>query len=152
MLNHNLDLDTIVAAKTPQLPVPPPRAGGPEGRITPERFLAPLSPAIASGHRRPHQEGSQGGSQVIVRFQNGYGAMISEYCRPAGIYEIAPLRFHGPGPDDHELYFRSHVPDLTWCSESDEMVKVCEQIARLRPPEPRSRTAAGTVTGACGAR
>jgi hypothetical protein len=130
MLNHNLDLDTIVAAKTPQLPVPPPRAGGPEGRITPERFLAPLSPAIASCHRRPHQEGSQ----VIVRFKNGYGAMISEYRRPAGIYEIAPLRFHGPGPDDYELHFRSHVPDLTWCSASEDMVAVCEEIARLLPP------------------
>jgi len=122
MLNHNLDLDTFVAAKTPQLTVPPPR-------LAPSRFLAPLSPAIASWHRRPHQ----GGSQVIVRFQNGYGAIISEYRRLAGIYEIAPLRFHGPGPDDYELYFRSHVPDLTWCSASEEMVTVCQEIARLLP-------------------
>jgi hypothetical protein len=131
MLNHNPDLDTCVAAKTPQLPVPPPR-------LAPGRFLAPLSPAIASWHRRPHQGGSQvgsqGGSQVIVRFLNGYGAIISEYSRPAGIYEIAPLRFHGPGPDDYELYFRSHVPDLTWCAASEEMVTVCEEIARLLPP------------------
>jgi hypothetical protein len=123
MLNRDLDLDTLVAAKTPQLTVPPPR-------LAPGRFLAPLSPAIASWHRRPHQ----GGSQVIIRFKNGYGAIISEYRRSAGIYEVAPLRFNGPGPDDYEFYFRSHVPDLTWCSESDEMVKVCEQIARLLPP------------------
>ena len=127
MLNHNLDLDTWAAAKTPQLTVPPPR-------LVPGRFLAPLSPAIASWHRRPHQEGSQGGSQVIVRFLNGYGAIISEYRRPAGIYEIAPLRFHGPGPEDYELYFRSHVPDLTWCAASEEMVNVCQEIARLLPP------------------
>jgi hypothetical protein len=130
MLDHNLDLDTFVAAKTPQLTVPSPRAGRPEGRVTPGRLLAPLSPAIASWHRRPHQ----GGSQVIVRFKNGYGAIISEYRRPAGMYEIAPLRFHGPGPDDYELYFRSHVPDLTWCSASEDMVAVCEEIARLIPP------------------
>ncbi|OGR05108.1 MAG: hypothetical protein A3K23_01815 [Desulfobacca sp. RBG_16_58_9] len=134
MLNHNLDLDTGAAAQPPQLPAPLPRAGRPEGRVTPERFLAPLSPAIASCPRRPHQGGSHEGSQVIVRFLNGYGAMISEYCRPAGIYEIAPLRFHGPGPDDYELYFRSHVPDLTWCSASEDMVAVCEEIARLLPP------------------
>ena len=130
MLNHNLDLDTIVAAKTPQLPVPSPRAGRPEGRVSPERFLAPLSSAIAACHRRPHQ----GGSQVVVRFKNSYGAIISEDRQPAGIYEIAPLRFHGPGPDDYELYFRSHVPDLTWCSASEDMVAVCQEIARLLPP------------------
>jgi len=129
MLNHHPHLDTGGAAKTPQLPGPLPRAGWPEDRLTPERFLASLSPTIASCHRRPHE----GGSQVIVRFQNGYGAIISEYCRPAGVYEIAPLRFHGPGPDDHELYFRSHVPDLTWCSASEDMVAVCQEIARLLP-------------------
>ena len=130
MLNHNLDLDTGAAAKTPPLPGPSPRAGRPEGRVTPERFLAPLSPTITSWHRRPHQ----GGIQVIVRFQNGFGAIISEYCQPAGVYEIAPLRFHGAGPDDYEFYFRSHVPDLTWCSASEDMVAVCREIARLFPP------------------
>ena len=71
---------------------------------------------------------------MIIRFQNGYGAIISECRRPSGIYEVVPLRFHGPGLDDYEFYFRSHVADLTWCSEIDEIVKVCEQIARLRPP------------------
>jgi len=123
MLNHDLDPDTGAAAKTAQLTVPP-------LRLAPGRFLDRLSPAIASWRRRPHQ----GSSQVIIRFKNGYVAIISEYRRLAGIYEVAPLRFNGPGPDDYEFYFRSHVPDLTWCSESDEMVKVCEQIARLRPP------------------
>ncbi len=53
MLNHDLDLDTLVAAKTPQLTVPPPRAARPEGRLDPGRFLTPLGPAIASWHRRP---------------------------------------------------------------------------------------------------
>jgi hypothetical protein len=132
MLNHNLDRDTGAAAPPPQRPGPPLRGEWPDGPLTPEGCLAPLSRAIASCHRRSPQEGSQ----VIVRFLNGYGAIISEYCRPAGIYEIAPLRFHGPGPDDHELYFRSHVPDLTWCSAREDMVAVCEEIARLLPPAP----------------
>jgi hypothetical protein len=75
----------------------------------------------------------QGGNQVIIRFNNGYGAIISEYRLLEGIFEIAPLRFHGPGPDDHEFYFRSHVPDLTWSSDHTEIARVCEQIARLQP-------------------
>jgi hypothetical protein len=125
MLKHDLDLDSLAAAKTPPL-----RATRPEGRLDPGRFLPLLGPAIASWHRRPHQ----GGSQVIIRFKNGYGAIISEYSRLAGIYEVLPLRFPGPGPDDYEFHFRSHVPDLTWCSKWEEIVGVCDQISRLLPP------------------
>jgi hypothetical protein len=47
----------------------------------------------------------------------------------AGIYQMAPLRFHGPGPDDYEFYFASHIPDLTWCAATDEMVQVGQQIS-----------------------
>ena len=130
MQNHDLDLDTLVAVKTPHLTIPPPRAAGLEDRLDPGRCLTVLGPTIASWHRRPHQ----GGSQVIVRFKNGYGAIISEYRRLAGIYEVLPLRFPGPGPDDYEFHFRSHVPDLTWCSGCEEIVGVCDQISRLLPP------------------
>ena len=130
MQNHDLDLDTLVAVKTPPLTVPPPRAAGLEDRLDPGRCLTVLGPTIASWHRRPHQ----GGSQVIVQFKNGYGAIISEYRRLAGIYEVLPLRFPGPGPDDYEFHFRSHVPDLTWCSGCEEIVGVCDQISRLLPP------------------
>ena len=84
---------------------------------------------MASWHRCSHH----GRNQVIIRFNNGYGAIISKYRLLEGIFEIAPLRFHGPGPDDHEFYFRSHVPDLTWCSDHEDMVQVCEQISRLLP-------------------
>ncbi len=130
MLNHDHDLDTLGAVKTRHLTNPPPRAAGPEDRLDPGRCLTVLGPTIASWHRRPHQ----GGSQVIIRFKNGYGAIISEYRRLAGIYEVLPLRFPGPGPDDYEFHFRSHVPDLTWCSGCEEIVGVCDQISRLLPP------------------
>ena len=133
MLNHDQDLDTLVAAKNPHLTVPSPMATLPEGRLAPGRFLATLSPAIASWRRRTHQ----GDSKVIIRFQNGLGAIISEHRRLAGTYEVAPLRFDGCNPDDYGFYFGSHVPDLTWCSTADEIVSICEQISRLAPPGPR---------------
>jgi hypothetical protein len=129
MLNHNLHLDTLAAADMPQLTPPTPLIIRSDCRFASRQFLAPLRRAMASWHRGCHQ----GGNQLIVRFNNGYGAIISEYRLLEGIFEIAPLRFHGPGPDDHEFYFRSHVPDLTWCSDHAEMVRVCEQIARLQP-------------------
>lgn len=130
MLNHDLDLDSLAAAKPPPLTVPPPGAGGPEGRLDPGRCLPLLGPDIASWHRHSHP----GGSQVIIRFKNGYGAIISEYRRLTGIYEVLPLRFPGPDPDDYEFHFRSHVPDLTWCSGCEEIAGVCDQISRLLPP------------------
>jgi hypothetical protein len=94
------------------------------------RFLAPLNHAIASWHHHFHQ----GRNQVVIRFHNGYGAIFSEYRLLERIYEIAPLRFHGPGPYDYDFYFRSHVADLTWCSDQQEILRVCAEIARLQPP------------------
>lgn len=129
MLNHNLHLDAGMAVATPPHTEPSPQAEGLEDWLSPGQFLAPLSHAIAFRHCRT----LQGGSQVIIRFKNGYGAIISQDRLLEGIYEIAPLRFHGPGPDDYAFHFRSHVPDLTWSSEPDEIVGVCEQISRLRP-------------------
>jgi len=130
MPNHNLHLNATTAPDTPQLAVPAPQAEGLDCRFFPGQFLAPLGRAIGALYRRTHQ----GSSQVIIRFKNDYGAIISEYRLLEGMFEIAPLRFHGPGPDDYEFYFRSHVPDLTWCSDPDEMVGVLEQISRLLPP------------------
>ncbi len=129
MLNYNLHLDAATAVDSRQLTVPAPQAEALDDRLFPGQFLAPLSHAIGSLYRRNRQ----GGSQVIIRFKNDFGAIISEYRLLEGIFEIAPLRFHGPGRDDHEFYFRSHVPDLTWCSHPEDMVSVCEQIARLLP-------------------
>lgn len=110
--------------------MPPPSGRHCHCRLASGELLAPLQPDIASWHRRARHERTQ----VIVRFHNGYGAIISEYHLLEGIYEIAPLRFQGPGPDDYEFYFRSHVPDLTWSSDHAEMIRVCEQISRLLPP------------------
>jgi hypothetical protein len=118
----DLPVDTLSATEIPQLTVR-------NNRLSLGHLLAPLNHAMASWHRRPQQDGNQ----VIIRFKNGYGAVISEYRLLDDMYEIAPLRFHGPGSDDHEFHFRSHVPDLTWCSDHHEMLQVCEQISRLLP-------------------
>jgi hypothetical protein len=133
MPNYDQDLATLVAPKTPQLNSLSPRASGPEGGLAASRFLETLSPAIVFWLCCTHE----GGRQMIIRFQNGYGAVISEHRRLAWTYEVAPLRFHGPSPDDYEFYFRSHVPDLTWCSGEEEIVSLCEEISRLTSPESR---------------
>ena len=135
MLDRDQDLDTLTAAKNLHLTVSSPMATPPESRFAPGRFLAALSPAIASWRHCTHQ----GDSKVIIRFQNGYGAIISEHHWLAGTYEVAPLRFHGCDLDDYGFYFGSPVPDLTWCSKVDEIMSLCEQISRLALPGPRLR-------------
>ncbi len=125
MLDHNLI--NVAVAGVHLAHTPPPEG---LGRLSAARCLAQLHHAIAAVHHRRHQ----GKDQVVVRFHNGYGAIISEYRLLPGILEIAPIRFHGPQPADHEFHFRSHVPDLTWGSDCDEIVRVCRQIARLNPP------------------
>jgi hypothetical protein len=129
MLDHNPHLNSRAAADRPQLTLPPSPAMRGDCRLASGQFLKPLHHTLASWHRHSHH----GGNQVIIRFHNGYGAIISEYRLLEGIYEIAPLRFHGSGPEEYEFYFRSHVPDLTSCSDRDEMLRVCEQISQLLP-------------------
>jgi len=129
MLDQNLYLETITAADMPWISLPPPSVGPQDGRLAPCQLLASLQPVIASWHHRSRQ----GGNQVVIRFHNGFGAIISEYRLLEGIYEIAPLQFFGPEDENYEFYFRSHVPDLTWCSDRDEILRVCEQISRLLP-------------------
>ncbi len=130
MLNCNPYSDAVVAVDMSKFKVSSSPVERPDCRFSSGQLLTPLHHTMASWHRRYRR----GGNEVIIRFLNGYGAIISEYRLMEGIYEIAAIRFHGPEADDFEFYFRSHVPDLTWCSDDHEMVRVCEQISHLLPP------------------
>ena len=44
MLDHDLDPDTLAAARAPHLTVPPASAAGPDDRFDPDRCLTSLSP------------------------------------------------------------------------------------------------------------
>jgi len=130
MLNQSPPLDALRGGEVPATAGPIPPAKPQDRRLSPGACLAPLNYAISS--RRGHHH--RGVQQTIIRFHNGYGAIITEGRWPGSLYEIAPVRFRGSGPDDYEFYFRSHVPDLTWCSDHAEILSICEQISRLGPP------------------
>jgi len=130
MPNHHLHLEAAAAVDTPHLTAPVLQTERLDYPLSPGQFLFPLRHAIAALHRRNHQ----GRGQAIIRFKNDYGAIISEYRLLEGMFEVAPLRVHGLGPDDFEFHFRSHLAYLSWCGHRDELLAVCEQIARLLPP------------------
>ena len=48
MLNHDLDLDSLMAARPLHLTAPPARAAGPEDRFDPDRCLTSLGPNLAN--------------------------------------------------------------------------------------------------------
>jgi hypothetical protein len=127
MLEHMLNSEPAEAGRISVAGSTPLTALGLETRLA--QWLMPLAAIMEALYCRVHH----GGRQTVIRFRNGYGALISSYRILEGIYEIAPVRFHGSGPEDYELYFRSHVPDLTWCSDGGEMVGLGEEIARLAP-------------------
>ncbi len=128
MVTHHLHRQpSVVVNPPPAAPVPLP--AGLDLGLFPGQILAHLTQDIESVQRGF----DMGSARMIIRFKNGFGAIISASLHEEGVYEVAPLRFWGPGPDNYELHFRSHVADLTWCSQAEEMVGVCQQISRLLP-------------------
>jgi hypothetical protein len=85
MLNHDQDLGTLVAAKTPQLTVPPPR-------LAPGRFLAPLSPAIASWHHRP----TGGAARLSSGLRTAMGRLFRSIAGLPGFMRLRPSGFTAP--------------------------------------------------------
>jgi hypothetical protein len=98
------------------------------GVLAPSRcFFRGLDDRIVSIHSRQ----LLAGSQIIVRFQNGYGANILHDRLEKGLSEIAFLKFFGAGVNDFDFIHDGPVPDLSWCFKPAEIYSLCEAIARL---------------------
>ena len=61
---------------------------------------------------RPH-EAHGAGVYAIARYANGYGASVictpSSYGGPAGLHELAVLRFSGPDDESYELDYSTPI-------------------------------------------
>ena len=99
----------------------------PESWPHPDDFFRGLDDRLASIHSRR----LLAGSQIIVRFKNGYGANILHNRLEEGLSEIAFLKFHGAGINDFDFMHDGPVPDLTWCFKPGEIYSLCEAIAGL---------------------
>jgi hypothetical protein len=99
----------------------------PESWPSPDDFFGDLHDRILAIHARRLLVGSQ----IIVRFKNGYGANILHNRLQEGLSEIALLKYFGPGINDFDFIHDGAVPDLTWCFNHLEIISICESIAGL---------------------
>jgi len=78
--------------------------------------------------------------QWIWRFPNNYGASVAQgpysYGGDAGLYELAVLKFTGPGDDDSELTYETPITDdvIGWLSLAEVAAKLVEIAALSGAP------------------
>lgn len=77
-----------------------------------------------------------GGRQRVYRFDNGYGASVVRhrysYGCEQGLWELAVLRFYGPGPDEFDLTYATPITsDVVGRLTETAVQSLLEQIKDL---------------------
>lgn len=93
-----------------------------------EELLQDLAPQIILIHHR--QVLSE--TQLIIRFENGYGVALLPVS-PAGndaVMEMLVLRFHGPKTNDYKVVQYAPIPEFNRGSH-DELMDLCRQVSLL---------------------
>jgi hypothetical protein len=94
---------------------------------TQENLFGPLTDRLVSVHTRALLIGEQ----IILRFENGYGANILTNRLKKGLSELAVVKFFGPGIDQFDFVQDGPAPDLAWCYSLDEIFRLCDRISQL---------------------
>jgi hypothetical protein len=71
------------------------------------------------------------GEQIILRFDNGYGANILTNRLKEGLSELAVVKFFGSGIDEFDFIQDGSVSDLAWCYTLEEIFRLCDRISQL---------------------
>ena len=93
---------------------------------------------------RPHCV-DPAGVQRLYRFPNGYGASVIQfdgsYGSRSGRWELAVLKFNGPGIGDYSLCYTTELADdvLGYLTE-EEVDDLLDQIKTLPAQSPDTRT------------
>ena len=92
-----------------------------------ETLFGPLTDRLVSVHSRALLIGEQ----IILRFENGYGANILTNRLKEGLSELAVVKFFGPGIDEFNVVQDGPAPDLAWCYTLEEIFRLCDRISQL---------------------
>ena len=81
-----------------------------------------------------HEECSQEGDILIIRFQNGFGVKILRLAlesKPPSFFVVMVLKFQGPKIKDFKLAQYSSVPEVNWLDGQEEIARLCQEVSCL---------------------
>jgi hypothetical protein len=107
----------------------------PQGWPLPDAFFGSLLPTIIS----LHYISTMTEHEIVVRFKNQYGVKISQNFMHNSLFLVSILKFTDANLNNFVIVHDSLFPELTWCFNSEEILKICEKVARwksksARPP------------------
>ena len=74
------------------------------------------------------------GQQIIIRFKNGWGALILHNRLQEDLSEVSVIRFNELEGNEYDFKVDTQVLDLTWCTTTEDIIRFCEKIAMLEKP------------------
>jgi len=81
-----------------------------------------------------HEECSQEGDILIIRFQNGFGVKILRLAleeQNPSFFIVMVLKFHGARIKDYKLAQYIPIPEVNWLNEHDDITKICQKVSCL---------------------
>jgi hypothetical protein len=93
-------------------------------------FVEHINPYVVIMHEEPSQEGNI----LIIRFQNGFGVKIMRLALEAknpSFFVVMVLKFHGPKIKDFKLAQYSAVPEVNWLNGQEEITDLCQKVSCL---------------------
>jgi hypothetical protein len=90
-----------------------------------------------------HEDSTDVGHKLILRFQNGFGIEIIQpffFTKTPPVFKVLVLRFLGARIDDSIRVQYSSSAKGNWVHNLAEIISLCRQVACLQPgPLPKSR-------------
>jgi hypothetical protein len=109
-----------------------PNDGGFNLMLTSKEFLEHIIPYTVV----MHEECSQEGDILIIRFQNGFGVKILRLALEAknpSFFVVMVLKFHGSRIKDYKLAQYSCIPEVNWLDGHEEITELCQKVSCLPP-------------------
>lgn len=83
-----------------------------------------------------HEECSQEGDTLIIRFQNGFGVKIMRLelaNQTPSFFVVMVLKFHGARIQDYKLAQYVAIPEVNWLDKHEDIARLCLKVSFLPP-------------------
>jgi hypothetical protein len=93
-------------------------------------FLEQIDPYIVV----MHEESSQEGDILIIRFHNGFGVKILRLAleaKTSSFFVVMVLKFHGARIKDFKLAQYISIPEVNWLDKHEDIAELCQKVSDL---------------------